>query len=113
MLAHTCHIDTCSNIGCGTASVLSSPESGNKTVANIYSIKTVLEISGTHLARRVKSQIRVLMRREIKWTRGQTDVLESWFPTPTVEQDPVEFETRSVQVQKVLRVQVGKDLEEG
>ena len=50
------------------------------------------------------------MGREVRRTGGQTNVLEGWFPTTIVEQNLVEFETRSIQVQKVLRVQVGKDL---
>lgn len=49
---------------------------------------------------------------EVRWTRGQADVLECSSPTTMVEQNPAEFKTCVVQVQKVLRVQVGKDLED-
>ena len=52
------------------------------------------------------------MGREVRRTRGQTNVLEGSFPTAIVKQNPVELETRFIQVQKVLRVQVGKDLEQ-
>jgi len=41
--------------------------------------------AGLYLTQWIENQSRVLIGREIRWTRGQTDVLEGSFPTAMVK----------------------------